>query len=86
MSIYITQQQKEEWESNVLKIETELRTLPLTDGLKDIGKIEVYKELLSKAIVLPVETTWGHIIFSDTDETVDAEKNYPNGVIIRKSK
>ena len=85
MSIYITQQQKKEWEAEILTLS--LKSVGLTFNLE---RENFLKELLSKAIVLPVEESWylkandlydaanqGELVFS-------LEKDYPNGVIIKK--
>jgi hypothetical protein len=40
------------------------------------------RDILFSATILPVEKSWGKIIFNGEDE-VEAESNYPNGVIIQ---
>ena len=83
MSIYITQQQKEEWETEV----TNLKQASI--GLNfNIERQYFLEELLSKAIVLPVEESWNVIgentgTFYDDDGLV-LKSHFPNGVIIKQ--
>lgn len=83
MSIYITQQQKEEWETEV----TNLKQASI--GLNfNIERQYFLEELLSKAIVLPVEDSWDSFgekcgikhIKGDADVLIE----HPNGVIIKQ--
>lgn len=80
MSIYITQQQKEEWEAEILTLS--LKSVGLTFNLE---RENFLKELLSKAIVLPVEGSWDDILSSTevTDCIYSNKMNYPDGVIIK---
>lgn len=81
MSIYITQQQKEEWEAEILTLS--LKSVGLTFNLE---KENFLKELLSKAIVLPVEKSWDDTLSNTevTDCIYSNKMNYPNGVIIKQ--
>lgn len=81
MSIYITQQQKEEWETEV----TNLKQASI--GLNfNIERQYFLEELLSKAIVLPVEESWEDTLSNTevTDCIYSNKMNYPNGVIIKQ--
>lgn len=76
MSIYITQQQKEEWEAKITDLEGKRAKLPIymTHLYAGYGtEMSIYREILSKATVLPVETEW------DIDRLANY---YPNGVIV----
>lgn len=79
MSIYITQQQKEEWETEV----TNLKKASI--GLNfNIERQYFLEELLSKAIVLPVEESWTKVeIWTNMLDKYQIEFMYPRGVIIQ---
>ena len=83
MSIYITQQQKEDWETEVTKLKQ------ASIGLNfNIERQYFLEELLSKAIVLPVEESWVHLSRktngSDYGIPSSVSESYPNGVIIKQ--
>ena len=50
--IYLTQKGKQEIKAKIAKLETGLKTLPLTDGFKDMGMLSVYEEILSLATII----------------------------------
>ena len=50
--IYLTQKGKQEIKAKIAKLETGLKTLPLTDGFKDMGMLSVYEEILSSATII----------------------------------
>ena len=83
MSIYITQQQKEEWETKV----SELKSIRFEDKENfdwdrgNVVELNLYEELLSKSTVLPVEEDIEDVIYK---HNMSEYKNiYPNGVIIK---
>ncbi len=83
MSIYITQQQKDEWESEISRLEYIFEQEGEQFDTKDSGKYHLLKQILSKAIVLPVEEDY--ILSSCTDNLFETlVNNYPNGVIIKE--
>ena len=87
MSIYITQQQKEEWEAkykHYLELRDEVAALGHTHRRSTInGMLSVYDDILSKAIVLPIEEDVEDVIYK---HNMSEYKNiYPNGVIIKQS-
>jgi hypothetical protein len=59
--------------------------LSLTEGFKDMGKINVYKEILSSATILPVEESWEDVEFFPPDNESQTERvlRFKNGVIIK---
>ena len=50
--IYLTPEGKQEIKAKIAKLETGLKTLPLTDGFKDMGMLSVYEEILSSATII----------------------------------
>ena len=88
MSIYITEQKKKELEAKIAELD-KIRQSDKDDmTLEQDSKIEILKEILSEAIVLPDELSWediGHKIGSWWIDDADVlQQNYPNGVIIKK--
>ena len=73
MSLYITQQQKEEWEFKIAELKSinAKETLFSNGGILSIAIInerkEFYENLLAKAIVLPVEENWEATVEGDED-------------------
>lgn len=89
--IAITQQQKEEWERELKKLNSAF-CIDQLEGHFISGQMFVLEELLSKAIVLPVEEHWGIVGNKSMQALIDDkvkegqgifEVNYPNGVIIK---
>ena len=87
MSIYITQQQKEEWEQIVDGIQRNYNQSVSEGDIMRAGiehyELKIYKDLLSKATVLPIEENWEEFDAALLSYTRDEE--YPNGVIIKQS-
>ena len=84
--LYLTQEGKQEIEAKIAELEKpEFHWDGIYVSEKAEERIEVYKEILSSATILPVEENWSNIIFNGEDE-VNAENNYPNGVIIINKK
>jgi hypothetical protein len=84
MSIYITQQKKEEFEARISELETIRNESSSDNNDWYLGRIKVLKEILSEAIVLPVEESWSDTSIWQHDgirEHFEAE--YPIGVIIK---
>jgi hypothetical protein len=89
MSIYITQQQKEEWEAKVAELEEKLNRI-YGDFSKPNGgvyftwktQIKTYKEILLMATVLPIEESWEE--FDAALLSYIRDEEYPNGIIIKK--
>jgi hypothetical protein len=86
--IYLTQEGKQELEAKIAErrkyspIETE-------DDWYENGELNVYKEILESATILPVEESWQETIrkplenFQVENKDSTLEGNYPNGVIIK---
>jgi oligoribonuclease NrnB/cAMP/cGMP phosphodiesterase (DHH superfamily) len=47
-----------------------------------LGELKVFKEILSSAIILPVEESWDEV-YEKTFSQAFVEKDYPNGLIIQ---
>jgi hypothetical protein len=84
--IYLTPEGKQELEAKIAELDKCIEDLK-DEIMKDyfIGKKTLLEEILSSATILPVEENWSNIIFNGEDE-VNAENNYPNGVIIINKK
>lgn len=98
MSIYITQQQKEEWEAKIAEL---VKFFVKGDGSMSQQELAPYslefkylKELLDKSTVLPVEESWEVVGDKSLQALIDDEVkegegifqvHYPNGVIIKQS-
>jgi hypothetical protein len=86
MSIYITQQQKEEWEAkykHYLELRDEVEALGHTHRRSTInGMLSVYHDLLATSTVLPIEESWEE--FDAALLSYIRDEEYPNGVIIKK--
>lgn len=82
--IYLTEEGKQEIEAKIAELERGLKVLSLTEGFKDMGKISIYKELLSSVTILSVEENWSEVFRHSDEDQQDTIKNYyPNGVIIQ---
>lgn len=85
MSYYITQQKKEELEAKIAELEEENKfPIDKWEEGKNQGKIYILEEILSEAIVLPVEESWSRAKLYSHSTPVSISKDYPNGVIIKK--
>jgi hypothetical protein len=81
MSIYITQQKKEELEARISELDTIRNESSSDNNDWYLGRIKVLKEILSEAIVLPVEESWDE--FYNNSDSLYNQEDYPNGVIIK---
>jgi hypothetical protein len=83
--IYLSEEGKKEIEAKITEIETGIKVLSLTEGFKDMGNINVYKEILSSATILPVEESWEDVEFFPPDNESQTERvlRFKNGVIIK---
>jgi hypothetical protein len=83
--IYLTEEGKQEIEDELLKIENEVINYA-EDELDDIATIKtrysILKEILSSAIILPVEESWETFDYKSIDMKT-AKKEYSQGVIIQ---
>ena len=92
MSIYITEQKKKELEAKIAELECEKLKHEIQSSFdlvwvsKTTQTIDLLKEFLLEAIVLPVEESWEDCLSNtERDDCVNSCKNnYPNGVIIKK--
>lgn len=57
--IYLTKKGRQEIEAKITELESGLKVLSLTEGLKDIGKISIYKEILSSATIIQPKKDFG---------------------------
>ena len=81
--IYLTQDAKQQIEAKIAELEKPfMEWSKEDDAYEKYSNAQVYKEILASATILPVEKSWGKIIFNGEDE-VSAENDYPNGVIIQ---
>jgi hypothetical protein len=89
MSIYITQQKKEELEARISELDTIRNESSSDNNDWYLGRIKVLKEILSEAIVLPVEESWDNRFDALYDAANESElmyylsQNLPNGIIIK---
>jgi hypothetical protein len=92
--IYLTEEGKKEIEDKIADLETELNSESpfATENWKNWnrGEIAAYREILSLAIILPVEENWEQLEESLLYGLHDHMKlqnvihiDYPNGVIIQ---
>lgn len=95
--VYITQQQKEEWEAKINECNNTLANLeniPRERRNKEwdishtVNKImlEVYSTLSLNSTILPVEESWDSVEFCYEYALEELEEQYPNGVIIKLDK
>lgn len=85
--IYLTQQGKKYIEFEITLLEFNLEELP---GFQVVGKnlinaeINLYKKILSSAIILPDEKNLNDLPLSVLEGKQNLNDYYPNGVIIKK--
>jgi hypothetical protein len=80
--IYLTQEGKQEIEAKIAELEDytyATQDLHLEGCIK--GHLYCLKEILSSAIVLPVEESWND--FYNNSDSLYNQEDYPNGVIIQ---
>lgn len=75
--IYLSQQKKKELEAKIAELEHKNNVI---GGITYKEVLNVYKEILSEAIVLPVQESWEIAINRETILNI----SYPNGVIIKQ--
>jgi hypothetical protein len=77
--IYLTQEAKQEIEAMIA--ETERKFMSTGNDIY-AGEVNVYKEILSSATILPVETESSYIryVFDSSKKNAD---RFPNGLIIQ---
>lgn len=91
MSIYITQQKNEEFEARISELETIRNESSSDNNDWYLGRIKELKEILSEAIVLPVEESWDGYFDATINSFIDDDPNaslqtrlkYKDGVIIK---
>jgi len=79
--IFLTQEGKSQLEAKIAELE-QSSPIDTFEDYTNFGRKQQLREILSSATILPVEKSWGRIIFNGEDE-VEAESNYPDGVIIQ---
>jgi hypothetical protein len=81
--IYLTEQGKAEIQAKIAELESGLKVLSLTEGFKDMGKISIYKEILSSATILAAEESWSDMQILNNDNLEYVKSKFANGVIIQ---
>jgi hypothetical protein len=93
--IYLTEQGKAEIQAKIAELKDIIEKYKECKNwmwFDTVGQLEVYKEILSSATILPVEEDWSIVgnksIKSLIDDQVEEGKgifevHYPNGVIIQ---
>jgi hypothetical protein len=77
--IYLTQKGKQEIEAKIAELENTHKESSSDNNDYYLGGIEELEEILSSAIILPVEESWESV--SDYITSIE-QSYYPNGVII----
>jgi len=83
--VYLTEEGKKVIEDKIAELEKPLNKQPANIDTIHYKLIDAYKEILSSATILPVEESWDGV-FDKTFSQAYIEKDYPDGVIIIKSK
>jgi len=82
--IYLTEQGKQEIEAKIIELDR-LKKEP--DAILTFNEyqriIDVYKQILKSATILPVEESWVNVEFSLDNWFDDLVDTYPQGVIIQ---
>ena len=84
MKLYITQETEQEIEDKIAELEDKF--LLIADSLTSMenqGRLDMLKEILSSASILPVEESWYDTNISAVQPEQKLGKTYPNGVIIQ---
>jgi hypothetical protein len=87
--IYLTQEGKQEIEAKIAELEK--LALDADKPSFRMGQKVILLEILTSAIILPVEESWQETIrkplenFQVEDKDSTLEGNYPNGVIIKQN-
>jgi hypothetical protein len=79
--IYLTEEGKKEIEAKIDEIEKQLNS-PSHFPMALSGKLLCLKEILSSAIILPVEESWNKVD-EKSDYGLSSEEFYPQGVVIQ---
>jgi len=92
MSIYITQQKKEELEAKMVELINKSERSLLGDRHWYQGRINMLNDILNESIVIPVEESWENRFDALYDAAHESElmyylsQNLPNGIIIEPKK
>jgi len=79
--IYLTQEGKQEIEAKIAELENyTYATQNIRIEGQNSGMLEILEDILSSAIILPVEESWESV--SDYITSIE-QSYYPNGVIIQ---
>lgn len=82
--IYLTQEGKQEIEAKIAELENyTYATQNIWIEGQNSGMLEILEDILSSAIILPVEESWESV--SDYITSIE-QSYYPNGVIIQPKK
>ena len=81
--IFLTEEGKKAIEDKIAELENLYSFWDDIENTAINAKIEIYKEILESAIILPVEESWENVIDIHDPEGI-CKKYYPNGVIIKK--
>jgi len=88
--IYITEEAKQEIESKIVELETNIKQfksiMPAYDPVASNTQLFVFKEMLQSATILPVEESWDEVEFCYEYALEDLQEKYPQGVIIQPKK
>jgi hypothetical protein len=83
--IYLTKEGKQAIEAKIAELKLSLKQykkwMVLSKG-NILEKIKIYKEILSSAIILPVEEDWTQAMLKEID-TKNMSELYPDGLIIK---
>jgi hypothetical protein len=77
--IYLTQEGKQAIEDRIAELEKFTKGRPREFVYKQVLQLEIYKEILYSATILPVEESWGNMPIGVNE----SELSYPQGVIIQ---
>jgi hypothetical protein len=80
--IYLTQEGKQEIEAKIAELEKLTKGRPREFVYKQVLQLDIYKEILSSATILPVEESWNNLSNNTLDRANNSEI-YPQGVIIQ---
>ena len=84
--IYLTQEGKAEIEAKIAE-RRKYSPIENEDDWYENGELNVYKEILASAIIIPVEKSWLESLPKGARDHEDTMIfNYPNGVIIQPKK
>jgi len=81
--IYLTEQSKQEIEAKIAELETIRNESSSDNNDYYLGRLKELEEVLSSAIILPVEKSLNDIPISVLMAKQNLSEYYPNGVIIQ---